>query len=336
MRTSNQIAARGAAEDFAVTDLGVPKSSEAEPEFGVVSRFGPELAQLTVVMFWASTFVVAKAAFVEVSPLAFLFARFVIMVALAFAVLLVLQRGAGRWVDRSDWGLFVLAGLTGYTLYQLGFILGLSRTSPFSSSLLIAMVPLFTVLILTVMREPTPLQGWVGLGVALVGVALFLLDKRGASAGTLLGDVLSIGAAVSFAIYGIITRPLVRKYPAETYTAWSVLAGTVPLLLVSLPDALRQDWQAVSPPGWFSIVYLAIFPVYIAYILWNYAIARRGVAKASSFGLLVPIVAGLLSAIFFGEPFGPMKLLGAGLVLAGLVIVRTRVWRRPAAKGVTS
>jgi drug/metabolite transporter (DMT)-like permease len=226
--------------------------------------------------------------------------------------------------------------LTGYTLYQLGFILGLSRTSPFSSSLLIAMVPLFTVLILAVTGEPTPPQGWVGLGVALVGVALFLLDKRDASTGTLLGDALSIGAAVSFAIYGIITRPLVRKYPAETYTAWSVLAGTVPLLLVSLPDALRQDWQSVSLPGWLSIVYLAIFPVYIAYILWNYAIARRGVAKASSFGLLVPIVAGLLSAIFVGEPFGPLKLLGAGLVLAGLVIVRTRVWRRQAAKGATT
>ena len=53
-------------------------------------------------------------------PLAFLFARFVIMVALAFAVLLVLQSGAGRWVERSDWGLFALAGLTGYTLYHSG------------------------------------------------------------------------------------------------------------------------------------------------------------------------------------------------------------------------
>ena len=327
---------RGADEERALRVGGRSRSSEADYGIDVVFRFGPELAQLTVVMLWASTFVVAKAAFSEVSPLAFLFARFVIMVALAFAVLLVLQRGAGRWVERSDWGLFVLAGLTGYTLYQLGFILGLSRTSPFSSSLLIAMVPLFTVLILAVMGEPTPLQGWVGLGVALVGVALFLLEKRGASAGTLLGDVLSIGAAVAFAIYGIITRPLVRKYPAETYTAWSVLAGTVPLLLVSLPDAMRQDWQTVSLAGWSSIVYLAIFPFYIAYILWNYAIARRGVAKASSFGLLVPIVAGLLSAIFVGEPFGPLKLLGAGLVLTGLVIVRTRVWRRPAAKGATA
>jgi len=43
-----------------------------------------------------------------------------------------------------------------------------------------------------------------------------------------------------------------------------------------------------------------------------------------------------LSAVFFGEPFGPAKLLGAGLVMAGLVIARTRVWRRPAAKGSTT
>jgi drug/metabolite transporter (DMT)-like permease len=306
------------------------------PARAVMSRFGPELAQLTVVMLWASTFVAAKAAFAEVSPLAFLLARFVIMVALAFAVLLVLQRGAGRWIERSDWGLVALAGLTGYTLYQLGFVLGLSRTSPFSSSLLIAMVPLFTLLILAAMGEPTPLQGWVGLGVALVGVAIFLLDKRGASAGTLLGDLLSIGAAISFAGYGIITRPLVKKYPAETVSAWSVFAGAVPLFVICLPDALRQSWTTLSGAAWLTIAYLAIFPVYIAYILWNFAIAQRGVAKATTFSLLVPIVAGLLSAIFFGEPFGPLKLLGAGLVLAGLVIVRTRVWRRPAAKGATA
>src|SRR5918993_4116235 len=326
---------RGAGEELAVADLAASRPSEAVPGIDVVARFGPELAQFTVVIFWSSTFVAAKAAFAEVSPLAFLLARFVIMVALAFVVLLVLQRGAGRWVERSDWGLFALAGLTGYTLYQLRFILGLSRTSPFSSSLLIAMVPLFTVLILAAMGEPTPLQGWVGLGVALVGVAIFLLDKRGASAGTLLGDLLSIGAAISFASYGIITRPLVKKYPAETYTAWSVLAGAIPLFVISLPGALQQDWPALSGTAWLTIVYLAIFPVYIAYILWNFAISRRGVAKATTFSLLVPIVAGLLSAVFLDEPFGPLKLLGAGLVLAGLVIVRTRVWRRPAAEGAT-
>ena len=93
---SQFVTERGAGEERAVKGRGGSISTEADPGFDVVSRFGPELAQLTVVMFWASTFVVAKAAFAEVSPLAFLLARFVIMVALAFIVLLVLQRGAGR------------------------------------------------------------------------------------------------------------------------------------------------------------------------------------------------------------------------------------------------
>ncbi len=293
-----------------------PRASSA------VAQFAPEFAQFTVVILWASTFVAAKAAFVEVSPLSFIFSRFAIMIVLAFAVLFIKERGGNLWIDRRDFGRFALAGLTGYTLYQLGFILGLSRTSAFSSSLLIAMVPLFTLVILAIMGESTPRQGWVGLGVALVGAVIFLLDKRGASSGTLAGDLLSIGAGVAFAIYGVINRPLVTKYPVATYTAWSVLAGAVPLMLVSIPAALEQEWRTLSTSAWLTIVYLAVFPVYIAYMLWNFAIARRGVAKATSFGLLVPIVAGVLSAFVLGEPFGPIKLLGAALMMTGLVIVR--------------
>jgi drug/metabolite transporter (DMT)-like permease len=304
-----------------------PRETAAGEESGIWTRFAPELAQVFVVLLWASTFVVTKAAFAEVSPLAFIFARFLIMVALALAVLFVKERGASVWIERADLGRFMLAGLTGYTLYQLGFVLGLSRTSPFSSSLLIAMVPLFTVLILAVMGERTPLQGWIGLAVALAGAVIFLFDKRGAGSGTLVGDLLSIGAGVSFAIYGIVNRPLVAKYPTATYTAWTILAGAIPLLAIALPATVQQNWAALSGTGWLSIVYLAILPVYVAYMLWNYAIARRGVATASSFGLLVPIVAGVLSAVFFGEPFGPVKLLGAALVMAGLVIVRLP--RRP-------
>lgn len=300
---------------------------------GLTARFAPELAQIVVVLLWSSTFVITKAAFTEVSPLGIIFSRFLIMLALAFAVLAARGHGERRTIERGDLGRFVLAGLSGYTLYQLGFTLGLDHTSPFSSSLLIAMVPLFTVLILAIMGERTPLQGWVGVGVALVGVVIFLLDKRDAGGGTLIGDLLSIGAGICFAIYGIVNRPLVAKYPAATYTAWTLLAGAVPLLLVSLPATLEQDWRAVSGAAWLSIVYLAILPVYVAYMLWNYAIARRGVAKATTFSLLVPIAAGVLSVVFMGEPFGPLKLLGAALVLAGLVIVRLP--RLPGARSMT-
>jgi drug/metabolite transporter (DMT)-like permease len=318
-----------------VANLELPIEKQQRQAISAGATFGPELAQLVVVLLWASTFVVAKSAFAEVSPLAFTFVRFVLMIALALVVLVARQPSHLRSIDRADWGRLALVGLSGYTCYQLGFVLGLDRTSPFSSSLLIAMVPLFTVLILAITGEPTPLRGWVGLGVAIVGVLIFLLDKRESGSGTLVGDLLSIGAAIAFAIYGVVNRPLVAKYPVETYTAWTLVTGSVPLLLLSLPEALQQNWPSVSTSAWLSILYMAIFPVYIAYILWNWAIARRGVATATTFSLLVPIASGVLSVLVFGERFSPAKLIGAALVLAGLVIVRLRFAWPVAAEGAS-
>ena len=290
---------------------------------GVVTAIGPELAQLLVVGLWASTFIVTKHAFAELAPLAFTFVRFALMTALAFAVLF--ARGRSWRIARRDLPRFALAGLTGYTFYQLGFVLGLERTSPFTSSLLIAMVPLFTLVILAARGERPPARGWIGLAVALTGVVIFLADPwgRGAEA-SLVGAALSIGAAVMFALYGVVNRPLARDYPPETYTAYTLLAGSIPLMLVATPSALAQDWGAVSALGWLEIGYMVVLPVYVAYMLWNWAIARRGAAAATSFSLLVPIASGSLSAWLFGEQFGVGKLLGAALVLAGLAIIRTR------------
>jgi len=289
---------------------------------GLLADFGPELAQLLVVGMWASTFVVTKAAFAEVSPLAFTFVRFALITVLAFGVMAARGRGRLEGVRRADVPRFIVAGVAGYTLYQLGFVLGLGRTSPFSSSLLIAMVPFFTMVFLAVRGERPRRRAWIGLAVGIAGVVIFLADKQG-SPGSLVGDLLSLGAAVSFAIYGLVNRPVVRAYPPQTYTAYTVLAGAIPLLVVSAPEAVAQNWGAVSFWGWVSIVYMVVFPVYLAYMIWNWAIARRGAALATSFVLLVPILSGVLSALIFSEGFGPAKLLGAACVLAGLAIIRS-------------
>jgi drug/metabolite transporter (DMT)-like permease len=303
--------------------VNIEKTIAERPEHGgVAAAIGPELGQLVVVGLWASTFIVTKAAFAEIAPLAFTFVRFALMTALAFAVLA--ARGRSWRVRRADLPRFLMAGLAGYTFYQLGFVLGLERTSPFASSLLIAMVPLFTMLLLALRGERTPARGWSGLALALIGVTIFLADQLGRGAdGSLLGDALSVGAAISFALYGVVNRPLARDYPPETYTAYTLLAGSLPLMLIATPSALAQDWGAVSALGWLAIVYMVVLPVYVAYMIWNWAIARRGAAAATSFSLLVPIASGSLSAWLFGEQFGALKLLGAALVLAGLAIVRT-------------
>jgi drug/metabolite transporter (DMT)-like permease len=70
------------------------------------------------------------------------------------------------------------------------------------------------------------------------------------------------------------------------------------------------------------MAYMIVLPVYVAHMVWNWAIARRGAALASSFTLLVPVVSGVLSALTFGEAFDVGKLVGAGLVLVGLLVLQ--------------
>lgn len=292
----------------------------------------PELALGAVVLIWASTFVITKDALNDFTPLSFIFARFAMIVFLATAVLVVqsLRQGWRRmWhVDRGDLPRFMAAGTLGYFLYQLGFTIGLDHTSPFSSSLLIAMVPLFTLVIATAIGERYPVGAWVGVLIAVAGVVIFLLDRQGDS--SLLGNALSAGAAIAFASYGLVNRSLVKTYPVATVAAYTTAIGSVPLFLVSLPEARVQDWSALTVGQWLMLVYMALGPIYLVYIAYNWVIAQRGVT-ATSAGLLVPVVSGILSVMFLDEVFGPLKLIGAAVVLGGLVTIqRSRIqqaWR---------
>jgi drug/metabolite transporter (DMT)-like permease len=280
----------------------------------------PEFALLTTVVLWSSTFVITKDQLAVFTPFAFIFIRFLLMASMAVAIM-VIQLRAFPLPERSDWLRFAAAGLTGYTIYQIGFVFGLNHTSVFASSLLVATSPLFTMLILAAIGERPAWASWIGVAVAIGGVSIFLVDQRSGDR-SLTGDLFSLMAAVSFAVYGIINRPLVKRYPASVSTAYAMVLGTIPLLIICAPDALEHGWGEVSGRSWLAVLYMVVFPVYLAYILWNFGIQRRGAAVASSFGLLVPILSGVLSAVIFGEQFGLSKVAGGTMVLVGLLAIR--------------
>jgi drug/metabolite transporter (DMT)-like permease len=288
--------------------------------------YGPEAALWSVVLIWASTFIAMKDAFSYLDPLPYTLFRFLWINLLAFGVLWAQHRRnveVPLTVRRADLPRLILASVFGYTLYQVCFVLGLDRSSVFTRSLLVALVPLFTMLMLALMGEELPPYGWVGVGVAIAGVVVFLSDKRGGG-DSLLGALLSLGAALSFAVYGVINRPLAKSYHPSTYTAYSVLFGSLPFLVIGGSSLVDQDWGAVPLRVWVGIVWVVVFPVYVAYQLWNYGIKHRGAAAASSYGLIVPILSGALSALIFDEGFGPLKIGGAVLVLAGLLLLRVK------------
>lgn len=212
-----------------------------------------DAVMLLVVAIWAVNNVAVKSALDELSPLAYVGARFIIVV-----VLIVVWLGVRRElrpIRRDDLPALIVSGLTGYAAYNVLFTIGLDRTSAFSVAILISLGPIFTLLMAVAlgMERVRPVQ-WAGVICATVGVGIFVGDKvvAGAPAG---GDLLSLFAAIAFSVYSLATRSLVRHYGAPAATAWSALVGLVAVLPWAVPAMAAQDWSALSLGAWGSLLY---------------------------------------------------------------------------------
>lgn len=270
---------------------------------------------------WAANDVIVKWAVEDIDPVAYVLSRFALVVLLLFPWLR-WQRSSLR-IHRADWLPLALSGVIGFAVYNLFFTLGLAHTTAFSGALLVSLGPVFALLLAAIigMEVVRPVQ-WFGVAVSLTGMGVFVWEKL---AGDLpaRGDFLSLLAALFWAIYSLLAHRL-GKYPAPVVTAWSALIGFLVAIPIGIGPVLDQDWGSVSLGGWAAMLYSSALSMLVAYSLWSWAIARRGVGRTVPYMFLVPILAGTLSHIFLDEDFGLLKIAGAALVLAGIGLVRGR------------
>jgi drug/metabolite transporter (DMT)-like permease len=286
-----------------------------------------DAALLAVVLMWASTFTLFKIAWKDINPIAFTGIRFVAMVAFSGALLAFTRRRVRP--RREDLPALLASGLTGYFLYQMGFVLGLERTSALASAILISTHPIFSVLFMRVVRRERPSRNEaLGIVVAFLGVAVFLRFWSAFGAAKP-GDLFSLGAAAAFGAYGVINQPLAAKYGSRELMAYGLAVGGLLIALVAVPDMARQDWTAVPGTAWVILVYAIVGPVYVAYALWNWGIRRRGIPRTVVYGFLVPILGGALAVVALSEPVRPEQVVGAILVVVGLVLTRLPAARAP-------
>jgi drug/metabolite transporter (DMT)-like permease len=239
------------------------------------------------------------------------------------AAILALSKERAK-IGRRDLPLIVASGLTGYFLYQMGFVLGLQRTSALASAILISTHPIFSVLFLRLVRRERPTR-WeaAGIVVAFLGVAVFLRFWSAFGAARP-GDLFSLAAAAAFGAYGVINQPLTRRYPSRELMAYGLAVGGGLVALVGIPAMIQQDWTAVGAPAWVILVYAVVGPVYLAYMLWNWAIRRRGIPRTVVYAFLVPVLGGGIAVVALHEPLRPEQVVGAVLVVAGLVLTKVR------------
>jgi drug/metabolite transporter (DMT)-like permease len=279
-----------------------------------------DAALASVVVMWASTFTLFKIAWRTTDPVAFTAVRFAAMFVVSVVVLLLSRNRA--WPRRADLPALAASGLTGYFLYQMGFVLGLDRTSALASAILISTHPIFSVafLWLTGRERPSKVE-LAGVAVGFLGVAVFL-RAWDAFATARVGDLFSLGAAAAFGAYGVINQPLTKRYPPFQLLSYGLTVGGLLIALVGIPSMARQDWGQVSAAAWVILAYAVVGPVYLAYAMWNWAIGQRGIPRTVVYGFLVPVLGGASAILFLDERPHVEQVIGSLLVVAGLLITR--------------
>jgi drug/metabolite transporter (DMT)-like permease len=278
----------------------------------------------TTALAWGGQFVVGKSALGSVNAFPLSTIRYALASALWLGVLAAVEGRKSLSLSGHGLRLFWLGSL-GFAGFNLLAYTGLAHARPQSASLIVALAPLLTAVVLWRRTGVRPNRTTFALlAVALAGVALVI---SGGHPTTIVngsigwGDALVLGGVFSFVLYGLGASsvpgfsPL--RYTALTSTlGWLTLAGATAAGsaagLVPLPSI--HQLVSVSP----QIAYLALPGAFIAVLTWNSAIGLLGPRNAVLFGNLIPVTTFAIE-IARGYRPGPVEVGGAVLTIAALV-----------------
>jgi drug/metabolite transporter (DMT)-like permease len=282
------------------------------------------LRLLFVALVWGINFSAAKFALADFHPLVFTVVRFSFAALFLIAVMLVNREPL--FIERQDRFAIIRLGFIGITLYNVFFMYGLKYTSAANSALLISMSPLCGALINAALRrERIPFRTAAGLGLATTGVILIIGSHHGApglSASGMAGDILTLCATFTWALYTVSAKPLLAKYSALKVTAYGMAAGSILLLPVSVPGLAGQHWTGITGLSWLAAAFAAFIAAGVAYVFWYEGVKRIGVIRTMVYHYLMPFAAVLFAALVLGEKITLLQICGGISILAGIYLVQ--------------
>jgi len=281
-------------------------------------------AGVAVVAVWGANFAVQKALFDLLPPGAFLFARYLLLP--VCAALLLLHTNGWHWLRLPRDDALKLAGLgvLAHTVHVSMVTYGIHWSTAFSSALIMACGPVFTLLILHWAGLERLTRGQVvGVALACAGVLVFLSDKllgrQWAATGA---DLMMLFSASLFSYYTVMTKPLIQRYGGVAVMAYATLAGSPLLVLMGAPVAWSAPWGQLGALHWGLLLWAALVSAFIGWLVWGWVNEQRGVGRTAPLQYLMPLVAGVVAWWATGERFTAVKIGGAVLTLAGVALAQ--------------
>ncbi|MDY7579329.1 EamA family transporter [Herbaspirillum sp. RTI4] len=276
------------------------------------------LIGLSIVFIWGTNFVVIKWGLADFPPFLFATLRFTLS---ALPWLFFIRRPKVSWGKLATFGVFHGVGQFG-----LLFLAMRHDITPGLASLVVQAQVFFTIGMAMLLKGERikPLQV-LALLLAVAGIGVIALRIAGdtSTTVTMLGLLLVLGAAFSWAVCNLTVRSAGRV-DALGFMVWSSVFAIPPLLALSLfiegPTHIASAFTQASFGGWSAVIWQAVANSLFGYGAWNWLLARHPAATVTPLALLAPVFGMTASALLLAEPLPPWKLAAAALVLGALLI----------------
>jgi drug/metabolite transporter (DMT)-like permease len=277
---------------------------------------------LACVLLWSVNFTALAYGLQRIGPLAFTAIRFT---GAAVVLLVVVRVRDGRLrLTRAELAPAALLAFVGIFLQQVLGVYAIQEGGAALLAILMSLSPVFAAGLAVALGQERPAwTHWAGLAVAASGA---LLVVGGAASGPgrdpMLGGLLGILAALTWACYSVGARPLMARTGAVRLSALVLGAGALMLLPVSIPQLAAQDWSAPGAGRWAALGFSLILALLVTNVLWFEGVRRVGAARATMLLYLQPFGGAVVALVLLGEPVGPTEWVGGAVILAGVVLSR--------------
>ena len=281
-----------------------------------------ELFLLVAVLLLGTNPVAVKYAVSAVAPLPFVALRFTVAGLLLLGVVRFLGSGGG--VERKDLLAMMGVGALGVGATNLLFSSGVSLTNASDTALLYAVVPVWGMLLGSVLGLERPtLRDVLGVGIAFLGIVVVVYGGLGGSGSSLKGNLLVLGATVCWGSYTVLSLPLLEKYSPLVVAAYTMLfGGGLAALPFAFPSLLSVDWDAMSVGVWATVAYSTILVAAFGFFAWQRGASLLGANKVLVYQYLITFVGVASGMVLLGEGFGVEKIIGGAVIFFGVYLAR--------------
>ena len=271
---------------------------------------------------WGTAFLFGKIALREMSVSTNVTLRF----CFGSLVLLPLLFRPTRRFTRHDFWTMLFASLVGIPLEFLIQFKGLALTTVSHASLMVSTLPILLALsAVFFLHEKFRLFEWGVLLLSTLGAVLISVSK--ASEGpqpSIRGDLLIVLSMLAAVVLTLVTKRLMEEYDPSYVTATMIVAGTV--FLVAWTAMFERPRFAFSTRAWLAVAAQGVLATAMAYMLWNWGMARVPVAKAGIFVNMEPLVGTLLGVLVLDERLGGLTILGGVMIILGALYFSTKTF----------